>query len=103
MRFVRLVPICFQQFACSWDVISVDPFVKNEGKPVYKNNNAALRQEAFRADGHFSKASNGTFEAIHTRKTALHKNGVAALRQEAFRADRHFFNASNDLFDAIIS
>jgi len=64
LRFVRLVPICFQQFACSWDVISVDPFVKNEGKPVYKNNNAALRQEAFRADGHFFNASNDLFDAI---------------------------------------
>ena len=73
---------------------------------------AALRQEAYRADRHFSNASKfqslklcipfETYPVIHTKLTAT-KNGVAALRQEAYRADRHFFNASNDPFEAIIS
>ena len=73
---------------------------------------AALRQEAFRADRHFSNTSKfqslklcipfETYPVIHTKLTAT-KNGVAASRQEAFRADRHFSNASNVPFEAIIS
>ena len=66
-----------------------------------KNGVAALRQEAFRADRHFSNASNKLFEAYAHRIISA-KNGAAALRQEAFRADRHFSNASNKMFEAII-
>ena len=66
-----------------------------------KNGVAALRQEAFRADNHFSNASNKMFEAYAHRIISA-KNGVAALRQEAFRADNHFSNASNKMFEAII-
>ena len=38
-----------------------------------KNGVAALRQEAFRADRHFSNASNKIFEAIITQLPAIHK------------------------------
>ena len=34
---------------------------------------AALRQEAYRADRHFSNASNKIFEAIITQLPAIHK------------------------------
>ena len=69
-----------------------------------KNDVAATRQEAFRADRHFSNALNDPFNAIipYAQNLPHAKNGVAAARQEAFRADRHFSNALNDLFNAII-